>query len=319
MTATITESTYISSAEYLKQRIPEHFKEARLAIICGSGLGGLVDTIEQSSKIEIPYNEIPGFVTSTVAGHSGKLVWGYLGESRTPTIFMVGRCHFYEGYSVQECTFPVRVMKLLGVEVLVVTNACGALNPSFKVGDVMIINDHLSMASLVAQNPLRGPNIEAFGPRFPAVSDAYTYALRKLAFRAAFETGIKKDDIHEGVYGYTSGPQYETRCEARFLASIGADTVGMSTVHEVLVARHAGMKVLGISLITNPVVTARGKDAKKEVMNEMGLDSVVDDGIDTDLMIANHEEVLETSARRAEDLQRMVKRFTDIWAKENSQ
>lgn len=255
-------------------------------------------------------------VVSIVAGHSGKLVFGYLGESRTPTIFMVGRFHLYEGHSLQECTFPVRVLHLLGVKELVVTNACGALNPDFKVGDIMVINDHLSIAALTAQNPLRGPNLDLFGPRFPPVSDAYTYALRKLAFRAAFEIGISKDDIREGIYGYASGPSYESRAEGRFLLMAGADVVGMSTVHEVIVARHAGMKVLGLSLITNPVVTAKGKDAKKEVLAEMGIETVVDDEVDTELMKADHEEVLEIGQKRAGDMQRLVTRFADLLAKE---
>ena len=258
------------------------------------------------------------FKKKLVAGHSGKLVFGFLGESRTPTIFMVGRIHLYEGYTAQECTFPVRVMKLLGVNTLVVTNACGALNDDYKVGDVMVINDHLSIAALTAQNPLLGPNIDSFGPRFPPVSDAYTYALRKLAFRAALETGISKDDLQEGVYSYSSGPTYESRAEARYLKMIGADVVGMSTVHEVIVARHADIKVLGLSLITNPVVTARGKNAKTEVLAEMGIENVVDDAVDTELMKANHEEVLIASANRAVDLQRMVTRFADLWAKENN-
>ncbi|KAI9274544.1 nucleoside phosphorylase domain-containing protein [Phascolomyces articulosus] len=314
----ISETTYNCSYNFLKEKLPAHFHNVRLGIICGSGLGGLVDTIDQSSKVEFPYGDIPGFVTSTVSGHSGKLVFGYLGELKTPTVFMVGRIHLYEGYSPQECTFPVRIMKLLGVETLVVTNACGALNPEFKVGDLMVINDHLSLAAMASQNPLIGPNIESFGPRFPPVSDAYTYALRKLAFRAAFETGISKDDIREGVYTYSSGPMYESRSEARFLKEIGADVVGMSTVHEVLVARHADMKVLGLSLITNPVVTARGKDAKKEVLAEMGIETVVDDEIDTELVKANHAEVLEASANRANDLQRLMTRFADLWAKENN-
>ncbi|KAG2226539.1 hypothetical protein INT45_014283 [Circinella minor] len=314
----VSEATYNSCHEFLKEQLPKHFHNVRLGIICGSGLGGLVDTIDPTTKVEFHYSDIPGFVTSTVSGHSGKLVFGYLGELKTPTVFMVGRIHLYEGYTPQECTFPVRIMKLLGVESLVVTNACGALNPDFKVGDLMVINDHLSIAAMTGQNPLIGPNLESFGPRFPPVSDAYTYALRKLAFRAALETNISKDDIHEGVYTYSSGPMYESRSEARFLRQIGADVVGMSTVPEVIVARHADMKVLGLSLITNPVVTARGKDAKKEVLNEMGIETVVDDAVDTELMKANHEEVLEASARRADDLQRLMTRFADLWAKEYS-
>ncbi|KAI8393731.1 hsp7-like protein [Radiomyces spectabilis] len=300
------EAPYQASYAYLSERIPEEFKNLELGIICGSGLGGLVDTIDASTKVEIPYGEIPGFVVSTVAGHAGKLVFGHLGESRIPTVFMVGRFHFYEGHTMQQCTLPVRVMKLLGVKYLIVTNACGSLNPDNKVGDLMIINDHLSIPGVAGNHPLRGHNDETFGPRFPAVSDAYTYSLRKIAFRAAFDVGISPDDIREGVYAMVSGPSFETRVEARYLASIGADAVGMSTIPEVVVARHAGIKCLGISLITNLVVSARGKDAKLEVLRERGLTDKEDTEIDTEATIANHEEVLETSARRAGDMQRMV-------------
>ncbi|KAF7728588.1 hypothetical protein EC973_005814 [Apophysomyces ossiformis] len=314
---TITEATYQASYEYLVERVPKEFRNVKLGIICGSGLGGLVDTIDQTTKVEFPYGEVPGFVSSTVAGHAGKLVFGHLGEARVPTVFMCGRFHFYEGHSLQQCTLPVRVMKLMGVQCLIVTNACGALNPKFKVGDLMVINDHLSLPGLGGENPLTGRNLESFGTRFPAVSDAYTYALRKIAFKAALNVGIDQNDIAEGVYSFVGGPSFETRVEARFLASIGADVVGMSTVPEVIVARHAGIKVLGISLITNAVVTARGKDAKKEVLRELGLSNESDEEIDTELVIANHEEVLETSARRANDMQRLVKKIADLIAEES--
>lgn len=249
-----------------------------------------------------------------MAGHAGKLVFGHLGESRTPTVFMVGRFHCYEGHTMLQCTLPVRVMVLLGIKSLIVTNACGGLKDVHKVGDLMIINDHLSLPGMVGNNALMGPNIDFFGPRFPAVSDAYTYALRKLAFKAAFEVGISEKDIREGVYAMVTGPSFETRVEARYLASIGADAVGMSTVPEVVVARHAGVKVLGISLITNDVVRARGKDAKLEVMRELGLTEQVETEEDTEKTFANHAEVLETSALRSNDMQRMVIRFADLLA-----
>lgn len=195
-----------------------------------------------------------------------------------------------------------------------VTNACGALNPEHKVGDIMVINDHFSLAGMAGESPLRGKNLDAFGPRFLAISEAYNYRLRKLAFKAALKIGISKDDIREGVYAHVAGPCYESRTEARFLQMCGADVVGMSTVPEVVIARHCGIKVLGLSLITNPVVTARGKDAKKEVLTELGIETVVDDEVDTELMKADHEEVLETSARRADDMQSMVKCFADLLA-----
>ncbi|KAI9469890.1 MAG: nucleoside phosphorylase domain-containing protein [Benjaminiella poitrasii] len=310
--ATITEETYKTSSDYLISKLPKEFHTVQLGIICGSGLGGLVDTIDPSTKVEFLYKDIPGFVASTVVGHAGKLVFGHLGKSRTPTVFMVGRYHFYEGYTMLQCTFPVRVMALMGIQYLIVTNAAGGLSSDHKVGDLMIINDHLSIPGMVGNNPLVGHNFDSFGPRFPAVSDAYTYALRKLAFKAAFEVGIKPEDIREGVYAMVAGPSFETRVEARYLVTIGADAVGMSTVPEVVIARHAGVKVLGISLITNDVVRARGKDAKLEVLRELGLTTEEDREEDTEKTFANHAEVLETSARRSNDLQHLVTRFADL-------
>ncbi|KAI8644656.1 nucleoside phosphorylase domain-containing protein [Parasitella parasitica] len=312
--AAITKAIYQASADYLSENLPKEFHNVVLGVICGSGLGGLVETIDADTKVEFLYKDIPGFAISTVVGHAGKLVFGHLGESRTPTVFMVGRFHFYEGHSMLQCTLPVRVMALMGIKYLIVTNACGGLQPQHKVGDLMIINDHLSLPGIVGNNPLVGHNFDFFGPRFPAVSDAYTYALRKLAFKAAFQVGIDPDNIREGVYCMVAGPSFETRVEARYLASIGADAVGMSTVPEVVIARHAGIKVLGISLITNDVIRARGKDAKLEVMRELGLDAKEDTEEDTEKTIANHAEVLETSARRSEDMQRMVTRFADLLA-----
>ncbi|KAI8997519.1 nucleoside phosphorylase domain-containing protein [Pilobolus umbonatus] len=314
MTLVITEEIYHKSADYIKSRLPKEFHSVSLGIICGSGLGGLVNTIDSSTRVELMYKDIPGFVVSTVQGHEGKLVFGHLGKKRTSTVFMVGRFHFYEGFSLQQCTLPVRVMKLLGVKYLVVTNAAGGLQPDLNVGDLIIINDHLSLPSMTGNTPLMGANIESFGPRFPAVSDAYTYALRKLAFRAAFEVGIKEDEIREGVYSMVSGPSFETRIEARFLASLGVDSVGMSTVPEVIVARHADIKVLGISLITNKVINAKGKNAKIAVMNEMGLSKIVDKEVDTEQTIANHAEVLESGAKRSHDMQQMITRFADLLA-----
>ncbi|KAG1440536.1 hypothetical protein G6F56_011879 [Rhizopus delemar] len=310
----IAEETYRASAEYIASKLPVAFQNVKLGIICGSGLGGLVTTIDQETKVDLEYKHIPGFVSSTVVGHAGKLVFGHLGEARTPTVFMVGRFHFYEGHSMADVTFPVRVMALLGIKYLIVTNACGGLQPTLKVGDLMIINDHLSLPGLVGTHPLVGRNMETFGTRFPAVSDAYTYGLRKLAFKAAFDIGISTDEIREGVYCMVSGPSFETRAEARYLASIGADVVGMSTVPEVVVARHAGIKVLGISLVTNAVINAKGKDAKLEVMKEMGLTDVEETEPDTEKYFANHEEVLETSAKRSQDMQKMVARFADLLA-----
>lgn len=218
---------------------------------------------------------------------------------------MVGRCHFYEGYTMQQCTFPVRVMSLLGVECLIVTNACGGLQPEHKVQDIVVIHDHVCLPALAGNHPLRGNNINSFGPRFPDISDAYTYQLRQLAFQAAFDEDIAEDDIHEGVYCMYTGPSFESPAEARFLQAVGVDVVGMSTVPEVLVASHAGMKVLGLSLITALTIKHRGRNAKLDVLGKAKYTTT------KALVTTSHEKVLEESSKRVSDLQRMIRRFID--------
>lgn len=218
--------------------------QPKIGLILGSGLGDLAKSIENPDFI--PYKDIPFWPKSTVHGHSGQLVIGKL-EGQT-VITMQGRAHYYEGYSMAEVTLPVRVMKRLGVEILIVTNAAGAINPDYEPGDVMILSDHIAMIAMSGNNPLRGPNIEEFGPRFPDMSQPYTPELIKLAKSIAKKENI---DTHSGVYVSLSGPSFETPADLRFLRTIGADAVGMSTVPEVIVARHASMKVLGISGISN--------------------------------------------------------------------
>ncbi|MDI3546681.1 MAG: purine-nucleoside phosphorylase [Halanaerobiales bacterium] len=247
------------AAEYIKQKID---LEPEVGLILGSGLGILAEEIEDS--IVIPYQEIPNFPVSTVEGHAGRLVIGRL-EGK-PVVAMQGRFHYYEGYSMQKLTLPVRVMKMLGVEKLLVTNAAGGVNRNFNPGDFMIITDHVN---LMGDNPLRGQNLEEFGPRFPDMTEAYNHELIKLAERVGAEKGIM---TRKGVYAALSGPSYETPAEIRFLASNGFDAVGMSTVPEVIVANHMGLDVLGISCITN---MAAGILARP----------------------LNHEEVMETAER----------------------
>ncbi|OIK13630.1 purine-nucleoside phosphorylase [Bacillus sp. MUM 13] len=212
-----------------------------VGLILGSGLGVLADEIENA--IAIPYQEIPEFPVSTVAGHAGQLVLGELSGKKV--IAMQGRFHFYEGYPMEKVTFPVRVMKLLGVEKLIVTNAAGGVNESYKPGDLMIISDHINN---MGTSPLIGSNDEKFGPRFPDMSEAYSKDLRKLAREIADSLNIR---IQEGVYVGNTGPAYETPAEVRLARVLGGDAVGMSTVPEVIIASHAKMKVLGISCITN--------------------------------------------------------------------
>lgn len=212
-----------------------------VGLILGSGLGDLAERIEEA--VRIPYGEIPHFPVSTVEGHAGRLVIGRLGGRQVAA--MQGRVHYYEGYSMQQITFPVRVMKALGCRTLVVTCASGGLNPSFEAGDLMLITDHINM---MGEDPLRGPNPAELGPRFPAMVDAYTPALREVALQVAAEQGFA---LRQGVYSPITGPSYNTSAELRMLQVLGSDSVGMSTVPEVMVAAHMGMQVVGVACITD--------------------------------------------------------------------
>lgn len=223
---------------YLVERITEL---PDLGVILGSGLGAFADLVQD--KQVIPYKDIPHFPTATVEGHAGQLVFGKVQGRRVAV--MQGRFHYYEGYTMQEVIFPVRVMQVLGVTGLVVTNAAGGINPAFQPGDLILIKDHIN---LMGDNPLRGANILSLGPRFPDLSEAYDKDWRQKAAEIAKGLGIVPQ---EGVYAAMSGPNYETPAEIRYLRAIGADMVGMSTVPEVVVANHGGIKVLGISCVTN--------------------------------------------------------------------
>lgn len=226
------------AVEYLKSQTQV---EPSIGIVLGTGLGRLAQEIR--GKATLSYEEIPHFVRSTVETHAGKLIFGELG--RKEVMAMQGRFHFYEGYTMQEITFPVRVMRALGCKTIILSNAAGGLNPLFERGDMMIIVDHVN---LLGENPLKGPNIDTLGPRFPDMCDAYDPKLVELAEMIAMEERIP---VKKGIYVAVSGPNLETRAEYRFLRIIGADAVGMSTVPEVIVARHMGMKVFGISIITD--------------------------------------------------------------------
>jgi purine nucleoside phosphorylase I, inosine and guanosine-specific len=233
----------------LRQKINEAIKfirtktnlKPRIGIILGTGLGGLVKEIKK--EIVIDYGKIPHFPVSTVESHHGKLIFGTLSGKKI--VAMQGRFHMYEGYDLKQVTFPVRVMKFLGVESLLISNAAGALNPLFQKGDVMIMNDHIN---LLGDNPLIGPNDDELGPRFPDMSEAYSKELIALAEQSALDLKIR---VQKGVYVAMPGPNLETRAEYRFLRTIGADAVGMSTVPEDIVAVHMGMKVLGFSILTD--------------------------------------------------------------------
>lgn len=216
----------------------------KVGLILGSGLGSLAAAVEQPTNI--PYSNLPAFPVATVEGHVGQFVFGLL-ESQ-PVVVMQGRLHYYEGYSMAEVTLPIRVMQLLGVEVLVVTNAAGAVNPAFEPGDVMLITDHLNLIGMAGLSPLRGPNLAELGPRFPDMGRAYDREIAEMTREIASEKGIP---LRQGVYACLAGPSFETPADLRFLRGVGVDAVGMSTVPEVTVARHGGTRVLGLSGISN--------------------------------------------------------------------
>lgn len=230
--------SFTEAYDYLRRHYDQ---EPEIGIILGTGLGGLVDHIEQEKVIA--YNFIPHFPISTVESHFGRLIFGKIGDKRV--VAMQGRFHFYEGYSMKEVTFPIRILKLLGIHTLLISNAAGAMNPDYQAGDLVVLDDHIN---LQGSNPLIGPNLSDFGPRFPDMSRPYDPELTEKVLKIGGDKGYR---IHKGVYVAVAGPNLETRAEYRFLRIIGADVVGMSTVPEVLVARHMGLRVCTISVVTN--------------------------------------------------------------------
>lgn len=253
--------TYRQAADYIRQKTRH---QPKIGLILGSGLSPLADEIEQADRI--PYEAIPHFPVSGVQGHAGQLISGQLAGQAV--LVMQGRTHFYEGDSLQHITLPVRVMQVLGIQTLIVTNAAGGLNRDFKAGDLMLITDQINMVGMGGSNPLRGPNLDEFGVRFPSMTHAYDPALMALARKTA---QALKMNLQEGIYVCLAGPTFETPAENRFLRLMGADAVGMSTAHEVVVANHCGLRVLGFSTITNISILATSSEAE-----------------------TTHEEVLET-------------------------
>lgn len=282
----MTETTFTSyrqAASFLKATLENHnLPNPLVGIICGSGLSGLSKTLTNSKTIK--YGDIPGFPShTTVAGHKGEIVFGLL-NGNIPAMCFRGRFHSYEGHDMNTVALPVRIMRCLGVKLLIVTNAAGGLNSSYNVGDLVNVMDYFALPMMAGKNPLVGPNDDELGPRFPPVSNAFDPALQDVVLKAA--KGLNMDQFvrKDGTYCFVSGPMYESKAECRFLRSIGGDSVGMSTVPEIVAAHHCGMKVLCLSLITNKVV-----------MNG-------DEGPP-----ASHEEVLEAVNTRSEQVQDLVK------------
>ncbi len=237
--------------------------EPKIGMILGSGLGGLADKVENADKI--PYSEIEEWPVSTVQGHTGQLVIGTLFGKEV--LVMQGRTHFYEGYDMNLIGLPVRVMARLGIETIFITNAAGAVHPEFEPGDLMLLTDHLNLIGMAGQNPLRGPNLEEFGPRFPDMSRVYDRELQEAARQVAKDNGIQ---LREGVYVCLAGPSFETPADLRFLRAVGVDAVGMSTVPEATVARHSGLRVMGVSGISNKANLDGNTETTHEEVLEAG-------------------------------------------------
>jgi len=252
------------SASYIRARVA---CSPTVAIITGSGLGSLAEEVRGAKPI--PYEEVPYFLPTSVQGHPGELVLGELAGKEVA--FMRGRTHFYEGHPLQGITFPVRVMGVLGIETLIITNAAGGLNANFRAGDLMLITDHINLVGMAGFNPLSGPNDPRLGPRFVDMSAAYNVALRGIALSVVEELGL---ELQQGVYVMSAGPTFETPGDVRFLRLIGADAVGMSTVPEAIVARHQGIRVLGVSHISN-VIPVEGAPDEDTVLDEVGLHAEV--------------------------------------------
>ncbi|OQD78689.1 hypothetical protein PENDEC_c001G07046 [Penicillium decumbens] len=288
------------AVSYLRSSLPEALQTPQVAIVCGSGLGGLADTVQTELRAEYDYSSIPHFPRPTVAGHAGKLVFGFLGQ-RIPAVLMVGRAHYYEGHSIDRVTFPIRVFKQLGVDTVV----CEYYYIGILQGPKDQDNEHIFLAGLAGNHPLRGPNEEEFGTRFPPLSDAYDIELRRRVHQAWKEVISSQSTrkLHEGVYAFVGGPTYETRAESRMLRMLGADVVGMSTVPEIVVARHCGLRVLAFSLVTNNAVLApvpRGDENTLQDKDAGELNAILEEGK------AEHEEVLEAGRRAALDMQGLV-------------
>jgi purine-nucleoside phosphorylase len=260
MSTFVTLEQIDQAADSIWRRTASH---PRVGLILGSGLNSLADSVQKADII--PYDELPNWPVSTVQGHAGRLVVGEL-EGQTALV-MQGRIHFYEGYSMSQITLPVRVMLRLGLEMMFVTNAAGGVNPDFAPGDVMLITDNLNLIGMMGANPLIGPNIDELGPRFPDMSQAYDRKLMELARQVASNENIP---LREGVYCALSGPSFEGPADLRFLRGIGADAVGMSTVPEVIVARHGGMRVLGLSGISNKANLDGSTETTHEEVIEAG-------------------------------------------------
>jgi len=287
----------------IRSSVPDHLSSPRLGIVCGSGLSTLASSLRDVQFVE--YSELEGFAQSTVPGHKSTLAFGLIGPGAgKPVIAMLGRFHPYEGYPLASVTYPIRVMKALGVQKVIITNAAGSLNPHIPVGTIVAIRDHFAIPNLAGSlHPLLGPVTSLSHARFLPLSDAYSPSLRRLTFLAAHKLGLPDDATEEGTYAWVSGPTYETPAEGLFLRKSGADVVGMSTIPEVVVAREEGLEVLVLSLVTNMVViNEKYRSIKDEVKAELSGKPVAQEETAT----VSHEEVLEMGKAKAEVMTQLV-------------
>ncbi|KAL5520888.1 PNP1 [Sanghuangporus sanghuang] len=295
----VLEATYVTIQSF----VPSKLSSPEVGIVCGSGLSTLADSLRDVTLV--PYDELEGFGKSTVIGHKSLLAFGLMGPGEgVPVVAMLGRFHPYEGYPLTTVTYPIRVMKKLGVKHLIITNAAGSLNPDIPVGTIVVIQDHFAVPNLSGSlHPLLGPVTSPEHPRFLPLSNAYSPSLRRLAFLASHKLGLGTSALAEGVYAWVSGPTYETPAEGRFLRIAGADVVGMSTIPEVVVAREEGIEVMVLSLVTNMVVIPdRYRSIKQEVEAELA-------GKKVELPVeatVSHEEVLETGKAKAEVMRQLI-------------
>jgi purine-nucleoside phosphorylase len=286
-------SSALEQAEAAAHYVRDHFQQTpRVGLILGTGLGQLAERISDATVI--PYKDIPHFPPVTVVGHAGRLILGQLGGVCVAAL--QGRFHLYEGYTPEQVVLPTRALRRLGAEILMVTNAAGGLAPGQQAGDLLLIGDHIGLPTMTGQNPLQGPNDERVGPRFPAMTHAYDAELRSIARQVAASAGM---ELREGVYAMVSGPTFESPAEVRFLRTIGADAVGMSTVPEVIAARHMGMRVLALSCITNVAVAKTSIEHNPEEYDEHALDAEPAD--------SPHAEVLAVAERAGERLELVIR------------
>ncbi|TFK95417.1 nucleoside phosphorylase domain-containing protein [Pterulicium gracile] len=302
----------------INARLPPNspLSSPQVGIICGSGLGGLASSMRE--VVKIGYEDLAGFAKSTVQGHAGALAFGFIGKENVPAVAMLGRLHFYEGHSLQDVTYPVRVMVRLGIKQIIITNAAGALNPAIEAGSIVVVRDHLALPSLTSSNPLLGPltassNPSSPFPRFLPLSSAYSTALQRLAHLASHDLSSANSSsprvvLEEGTYAWVSGPTYETPAEGRFLRAAGADVVGMSTVPEVVVAKEEGVEVLVLSLVTNAVVIPDGyRSIREEVEAELAGKKVQMQ----EMPSVSHDEVLEMGKAKADVMRQLVELIVD--------